>query len=86
MPGRRIDFFKVAFDGEMPVFIFVFRDVVAVETTVFRLSAGRDIHLGDVHDLTAVVLALVCKDNKRKRLTRRHRSAILPCAASPGPE
>ena len=80
MPGRRIDFFKVALDGEMPVFIFVFRDVVAVETTVFRLSAGRDIHLGDVHDLTAVVLALVCKDHKRKRLTRlaeRHLHAKL---------
>ena len=51
------------------VFIVVFPNVITVQTTVTGFAVGGYLALGNIHDLSAVVLALVSKHNDGKRLT-----------------
>ena len=67
--GGRIDFFELALDLKFAVFITVFPNIITVDTTVTGFAVGGYLALGDVHDLTAVVLTLVSKHNDGKRLT-----------------
>ena len=67
--GRRIQLFELAFNDEFTSVIFVFRDIVAIETVIGRFTVGCDLALGNVHDLTAVVLAFMSEDDDGKRLS-----------------
>ena len=67
--GRRVYLFKLAFDDELVAVVDVFRDVVTVQATIEGLTFGCYLALGDVHDLSAVVLALMGEYHDGKRLT-----------------
>ena len=65
----RIQLFELALDDKFVSVIVVFRDVVTVQTAIERLSFGSHLAFGNVHYLSAVVLALMGEYHDWKRLT-----------------